>query len=72
MSPIGNTFRRNSKPANTPRYYTLRQFREDGGPCRAQAYRLEAMGKLTLTRTIDGRVLVPAAEAARYFGEAAQ
>ena len=67
-----STQSRRPEPSSTtpPAYLTLRRWRdEEGGPCRAQAYRLAAMGKLKLTRTIDGRVLVSAPERARYRGE---
>lgn len=71
MSIVSTSSRTTPVTHRHPAYYTPKAFREHGGCSRAQLYRLEAAGKLALTRTIDGRVLISAAEAQRYFGEVA-
>lgn len=71
-SPSPETIAARQSVPTEKRYYDARQFRALGGCSRAQLYRLEKAGKLRLTRTADGRVLISESERARYFGETVQ
>ena len=52
---------------NIPKFvYTLAQFRQAGGPCRARCYELIRAGKLHAVKD-DRRTLIPAAEVERFF-----
>ncbi len=61
----------NASPTTTniPKFvYTLAQFRQAGGPCRARCYELIRAGKLRAVKD-DRRTLIPAAEVDRFFAE---